>query len=164
MPQAPSKRPLGYLTHLINHCIRLLRFPKSGKEANVITLQKSVRTSPKTLRPVSLLSTTGKLFGKVKLKIVQSHTEERRLRNASQFGFRAHHSIILQSMRPMDHVAPNNNSNTFTAAVCLDIGKDLDNTWHNGLLYKLSKLEFSAGLIKFISSFILRREFRVSVR
>jgi hypothetical protein len=50
-----------------------------------------------------------------------------------------------------------------TAAVFLDIEKAFDTTWHPGLLYKLSKLEFSAQIIKLISSFLSNRKFRVSV-
>jgi hypothetical protein len=36
-------------------------------------------------------------------------------------------------------------------------------TWHSGLLYKLSKLEFSTTLIKLSVSFLSQRKFRVSV-
>jgi hypothetical protein len=50
-----------------------------------------------------------------------------------------------------------------TAAVFLAIEKAFDTTWQHGLLYKLSKLQFSTSLIKFIGSFLLQRKFRVSV-
>jgi hypothetical protein len=50
-----------------------------------------------------------------------------------------------------------------TAAVFLDVEIAFDTTWHTGLLYKLSKLEFSTSLIKVISSFLMERKFRVSV-
>jgi hypothetical protein len=50
-----------------------------------------------------------------------------------------------------------------TAAVFLDIEKASDKTWHAGLLYKLSKLEFPISLIKLISSFFSQQKFRVSV-
>jgi hypothetical protein len=49
------------------------------------------------------------------------------------------------------------------AAVFLDIEKAFDTTWHNSLLYKLSKCGFSASLIKPISSFLSNRKFSVSV-
>jgi hypothetical protein len=48
------------------------------------------------LRPIGLLPTTGKLFEKIILKFVQKDIEERGMLNESQFGFRAHHSTILQ--------------------------------------------------------------------
>jgi hypothetical protein len=68
--------------------------------------------SPQNLRPISLLSTIGKLFEKVILKIVQRH-EERGL-NANQFGIRAHHSTTLQYMRLTEHVTLNFNNNMST--------------------------------------------------
>jgi hypothetical protein len=55
------------------------------------------------------------------------------------------------------------NNNKSTAAVFLDIEKTFDTTWQPGLLYKLSKLQFSISLIKLISSFLSQRKFRVSV-
>jgi hypothetical protein len=62
------------------------------------------------LRAVSLLSTTGKLFEKVILKVLQKYNDERGLLNASQFGFRAHHSTTLQCMRLADHITLNFNN------------------------------------------------------
>jgi hypothetical protein len=141
------------LTHLFNHCLRLSHFPKSWKEAKIITLPKPGKDPkfPQNLRPSSLLSTTGKLFEKVILKILQKHTDERDLLNASQFGFRARHNTTLQCMRLTDHVTLNLKNKMFTAAVFLDIEKAFDTTWHSGLLYKL------------IGSFLSQRKFRVSV-
>jgi hypothetical protein len=71
----------------------------------VIALPKP-REDPKfhkNLRPISLLSTTGKLFEKVILKIVQRHIENRKLLKANQFGFHAHHGTTLQCIRLADH-------------------------------------------------------------
>jgi hypothetical protein len=42
-----------------------------------------------------------------------------------------------------------------TAAVFLNIEKHLDKTWHPGLLYKLSELEFSTSIIKLLAFFPL---------
>jgi hypothetical protein len=49
------------------------------------------------------------------------------------------------------------------AAVFLDNEEAFDITWHICLLYKLSKLKFSIGLVKLMSSFLSQRKFRVSV-
>jgi hypothetical protein len=46
------------------------------------------------------------------------------------------------------------------AAVFLDIEKAFDTTWHFGLLYKLSTLQFLASLIKLIGSFLSKRKFK----
>jgi hypothetical protein len=112
------KRPLVHLAHLFH---LLSHFPKPWKEAEIITLLKSGK-DPKflqNLRPISLLSTTGNLFEKVILQIVQRYVEERGLLNASQFGFRGRPSTTLQCMRLKDHVILNFNNNMSTAVVFL---------------------------------------------
>jgi hypothetical protein len=84
------------------------------------------------------------------------------LLNASQFGFRARHTTTLQCMRLTDHVSLNFNNNMSTAAVFLDIEKAFDTTWHPGLLYKLSELQFSTSLVKLIAFFLTNRKFNNS--
>jgi hypothetical protein len=114
---------LVHLTHLFNHCLWVSHFPNLWKEAKVITLPKPgiLPKFPQNLRPISLLSTTGKLFEKLILKFLQKHIDERGLLNASQFGFRARHSTTLQCMRLADHITLNFNNKMSTAAVFLDI-------------------------------------------
>jgi hypothetical protein len=97
------------------------------------------------------------------LQLLQKLIDEVGLLNSSQFGFRARHSTTLQCMRLADHVTLNFNNKMSTAAVFLDIEKAFDTTWSKGLLYKLSKLEFSKSLTKYIGSYLSQRKFRVSV-
>jgi hypothetical protein len=106
------RRPLVRLRHLLNNCLWLSHFPKPWKEVKVITLPKPSKDPkcPQNLRPISLLSTTGKLFEKINLKIVQRYIEGKGLLNASQFGFRARHNTTFQCMRLTDHVTLNFNN------------------------------------------------------
>jgi hypothetical protein len=124
------RRKLVHLTHFYNHCLRLSYFPNAWKEAKIITLPKPGKDPkfPQNLRPISLLSTTGKLFEKVIQNIVQRHLDTNNLLNASQFGFRARHSTTLQCMMLTDHTTLNFNNNMSTAAVFLDIEKAFDTT------------------------------------
>jgi hypothetical protein len=66
-------------------------------------------------------------------------------------------------MKLTDHVTLNFNNNISTSAVFLDTEKAFDNTWHSGLLYELSKLQFSVNLITRINTFLRNRKFRVTV-
>jgi hypothetical protein len=113
--------------HLFNHCLRLAHFPQSWKEAKIITVPKTDKDPkfPQNLWLISLLPTTGKLFEKVILQLLKNHTEDKGLLNASQFGFRAHHSTTLQLLRLTDHVTLNFNNAMSTAAVFLTLKKPL---------------------------------------
>jgi hypothetical protein len=70
-------------------------------EAKVVALPKPGNDPkrPQNLRPISLLPSTGKLFEKIILQILQKHIGGRNLLNASQFGFHVRHSTTLQCMR-----------------------------------------------------------------
>jgi hypothetical protein len=125
---------------------------------------KSPQTPPETDFSDKPITHYGQAIRKGYPKIVQRHFEEKYLLNASQFGFGARHSTALQCMRLTDHVILNFNNNMSTAAVFLDIEKAFHTTWHPGLLYKLSKLEFSARIIKLISSFPSKRKFSLGWR
>jgi hypothetical protein len=57
----------------------------------------------------------------------------------------------------------NVNNKLSTAAVFLNIDKVFDTTWHSGLLYELSRLEFSTNLSKLLGSFLSQRKFSVLV-
>jgi hypothetical protein len=114
---------------------------------------------PQHLRPISLLSTTGKLFQKVILKIVQDTLKKK--------AFLMKASLVSAPVTTWHfneaYVTLNFNNNMYTAAVFLDIEKAFDKTRHLGLLYKLRELNFSIWLIKLIISFLSQRKFRVSV-
>jgi hypothetical protein len=150
---------------VINHRIRRSCFPAFWKKIKLITLPKIGKDPkfPPNLRQIRLLSTTGNIFENVNLKVLKRHIEERSLLNQSRFGFRARHITTLQCMRLTDHVTLNFNNNRARVAVFFNTEKAFDTTWHPGLLYKLSTLEFSTILIKLISCFLSHTTFRVSV-
>jgi hypothetical protein len=109
---------------------------------------------------INLLSTTSKLFEKLILRSFQKHTEDRNVLNASQFDFRADHSMTLQYMRLAHQVTLNFNNNMSTAVIFFYFKKAFNTTWHTRLLHKLSELEFSTSLIKLITSFLTDRKFK----
>jgi hypothetical protein len=70
-------RPLVYLTHLFNRCLRLTDFQKPWKEEKVATSRKPCEAPkfPQDLRPISFLFTTGKQLQKVILQTVGRHAQ-----------------------------------------------------------------------------------------
>jgi hypothetical protein len=146
--------PLVHLTHLFNHCLLPSHFSNSWKEAKIITLPK-LDKYPKflqNLRPIILLPTTDKLFGKVILKLLQNTLEKV--------------ACLTQASLVSVHITArhcNCNNNISTAAVFFHIDKAFVTTWHSGLPYELSKLKFSKSLMQLIGSFLSHRKFSVSV-
>jgi hypothetical protein len=80
--------------------------PAPSKKAKVIALPKPGKDPKfhKHLRPISLLSSTGKAFEKVILEIVKRHIGGNNLLNASQFGFRTsqHDTAMYEASGPRD--------------------------------------------------------------
>jgi hypothetical protein len=66
-------------------------------------------------------------------------------------------------MRLMDHVTLNFSNNMSTGAVFFGIKKAFDTTWHCGLLYKFSELEFLTSFIKLTASFLIEIKFKFLV-
>jgi len=58
------------------------------------------------------------------------------------FGFRPKHSTALQLVRLVERVSRNCDEKRLTAAVFLDVAKASDTVWVDGLLYKLTILNF----------------------
>jgi hypothetical protein len=82
-------------THLFNHCIRLSHFPTSWKEAKVVALPKHCKDPkfPQNVRPSSLLSSTGKVFEKVILEIVQKKKTSEKETSLTQVSLASVHVI-----------------------------------------------------------------------
>ena len=79
-----------HLTHLFNHLLRLGYFPTNGKRAKVIPIPKPNKpgTDPNSYRPISLLSTLGKLFERILAARLTSFVNRQHLLPHTQFGFR----------------------------------------------------------------------------
>ena len=79
-----------------------------------------------------------------------------------QFGFRPRHSTSLQLVRLVERITRNFGERRLTGAVFLDVAKAFDTVWIEGLLYKLTVLNFPSYLVHIISSYLLGRTFEAS--
>ena len=71
-----------------------------------------------------------------------------------QFGFRPKHSNALQLARLAERVSRNLGERRLTGAVFLDVAKAFDTVWVDGLLYKLTTLNFPSYLVNTISCYL----------
>ena len=126
----------------------------------MISILKPVKDSaqPSSYRPISLLDTIGKLFEKILLIRILYELGERGLLRDEQFGFRTRHSTSLQLARLVERITRNFGEWRRTGAVFLDVAKAFDTVWIEGLLYKLTVLNFPSYLV-IISSYLRGRTY-----
>ncbi|GBN33462.1 RNA-directed DNA polymerase from mobile element jockey, partial [Araneus ventricosus] len=156
---------LTFLTKIFNKCLTLNYFPLRWKQANIIMLSKPGKDSkfPQSYRPISLLSSLGKIFEKVLQKRINSYCDSSKIIPKEQFGFRAQHSTIHQLLRVTNSITEGMNNKFYTGGIFLDIQKAFDRVWHDGLIYKLIQLNFPKYLINILKSFLENRTFRVVI-
>ena len=142
-------------------------FPAAWKEATVIGIHKpnKHRSDPSAYRPISLLSSLGKIYERLLLARLHSHIDSRGLLIDEQFGFRAGHSCVQQVHRITEHVLSNMHQRRpiGTAALFFDVAKAFDKVWHSGLIYKLYQLEVPDSLVLILRDYLTDRSFRYRV-
>lgn len=161
LKQLPGKAA-AKLVKIFNAALTLCYVPKNWKVAEVIVIPKAGKPLDlaSSYRPISLLSTIGKLFERLYLKRLVPLIEEKKIIPDHQFGFRASHSTIEQVHRFTDQIERGLEEKQVCSAVFLDVAQAFDRVWHLGLLYKIKKLlpENHYGILK---SYLECRSFRV---
>lgn len=153
------------LTKTINGCIKIGYFPTAFKCAKVLPIPKPGKDPklPTSYRPISLLSSLGKVLERVILARLNAFTERENVLASEQFGFRPEHSTVHQVKRVTNIINTNKARRLSTGALFLDIEKAFDSIWHRGLIYKLNSFGSPTYLTKLISSFVSNRKFFVTV-
>ena len=114
------------------------------------------------LKVISILDAIGKLFEKIPLPRILHVVNERGLLRDEQFGFIPGHSTSLQLARLVEGIARNFGEKRLTGAVFLHVAKAFDTFWIDGLLYKLTLLNFPSYIVHSISSYLRARTFEAS--
>jgi hypothetical protein len=98
------------LTRIINASLRLFHFPSWWKKANVIFIPKPEKDPkfPQNHRPISLLSSIGKVLEKIILTRLVRATNENQILPDEQFGFLPQHSTSDQIIHVTEFIAKSN--------------------------------------------------------
>ena len=117
-------------------------FPAHWKVAKTILIPKAGKSplNPNNYRPISLLSCVGKLFERVVGNRLRGHLEDNAILSDTQYGFRAGKSTFCPIFNLTEDIKLGFKRKLNTLAVFLDAEKAFDQTWHNGLKYKLLHL------------------------
>ena len=160
-----SRNALKHLTQLFNHLLRLGHFPTIWKSAKVIPIPKPDKphTDRNSYRPISLLSTLGKLFERIIAARLTSFVQQHQLIPHFQFGFHMKHTTVAQLARIIDYITNGFNLHKHTGMLLLDIEKAYDTVWITGLLYKLITLKVPMYLLWILTAFLTEPNFTVHV-
>ena len=114
-------------------------FPEVCKIAKVFPLHKKDNNLEcNNYRPISLLSSIGKIIEKLLQKRLYSFLEHNKCICNLQFGFRPIHSINHELISITEQVKTSLDKNKFACGVFLDFQKAFDTVNHKILLSKLS--------------------------
>jgi hypothetical protein len=153
------------LAAIFNASLRLCHFPSRWKNATVIFIPKPGKNSklPQSYRPISLLSSIGKVLEKVILTRLVKVTDENSTIPDEQFGFRPKHSTVDQLINVTEFIAKGFGQNQSTGAIFLDVAKAFDTVWHDGLVYKLHAAGVPLAMVRLLNSFLNRRVFHAKI-
>ncbi|GFX36234.1 probable RNA-directed DNA polymerase from transposon X-element [Trichonephila clavipes] len=147
---------ITHLTKIYNQCLIKNPFPTLWKKVNVVMFPKPNQDHKfiQNYRPISLLSTTVKVFERIILKRIQTHCKAIDCIPPEQYGFREGYSTLHQLIRVTNIINEGFANKFYTVGVFLDVKRVFDKMWHDGLTYKLIKLKFPGYIIKIIHSYI----------
>ena len=152
------------LTKLFQLSLDSCTFDSSWKRANVTHLhKKNDRANMSNYRPVSLLSTLGKIMEKIIFKHVYNYLVDHALITQYQSGFLPGVSTVSQLTELYHSFCQALSKKEQVRVVFLDISKSFDKVWHRGLIFKLSQTGISGGLLNWFSNYLHDRQQRVII-
>ncbi|GFU02601.1 probable RNA-directed DNA polymerase from transposon X-element [Trichonephila clavipes] len=136
----------------------------TGKKPLFSPLTNLARTLISHLvRPISLLSTIGKLTESIILHRLKNFINENNILNPNQYGFTNKLSTLHPLLRLTENISEGFQKKKSTGAVFLDIQKAFDRVWINGLTFKLITFKIPHPLIHLIHSYLTNRSFRIRI-
>ncbi|PJE78013.1 hypothetical protein CI610_03058 [invertebrate metagenome] len=139
-------------------------FPKLWKHALVTPLFKSGdKHIFSNYRPISLLSTVGKVFERLIVKYLNNYLLDNSLIYKFQSGFQPGHSTVHQLIEIYHTLCENLEKRHPTCLVFCDISKAFDRVWHKGLEVKLANYGISGKLLNWLLNYISERKQQVCV-
>ena len=152
------------LTLIINQSLLTGIFPTKLKIARVLpSFKKDDVTLMDNYRPISLLTSTSKLFEKIVFTQLYNYFHENQLFYPSQYGFRKMHSTELAALELTDRILKDIDERNVSLAIFMDLSKAFDTLDHQILLTKLNFYGIGGLALDWFSSYLTGRKQYVEV-
>jgi len=139
------------------------RVPEKWKVGLMIPILKPGKDSTQTssYRPITMLSTIGKLMERMVCNRIEWVIENGNLISETQYGFRKGRSTY-DSLTYLEHTIRDTLiSGKICVVVFVDLKGAFDRVWHMGVIYKLKTLGFSGRIIGWLYSYLCDRKFKI---
>lgn len=156
---------INALLPLYNNVIRFGFIPQAWKEALVTLIPKPGKdpTTFKGYRPISLLSTIGKLFDKIMTARIKKELLEAGWFCPEQSGFLELHGCGDHLYRASDDVNCALRIGKETTMICLDVEAAFDTIWHPGVTIKIIHAPMKMYQKRYLAQNLQNRFFAVRV-
>ena len=150
------------LSNLFNFSLNHGLVPKIWKQANVSPIhKKNYPLDVSNYRPISLLSTVGKVLGKIVHKHLFNFLNAHHVITTLQSGFIPGYSTANQLVDIYNTFCKALDEGKEICAIFCDISKAFDRVWHKGLLYKFETAGISGSLLSWFTDYLNDRLQRV---
>jgi hypothetical protein len=150
----------GFLLQIFNQLLVDNTYPEHWKLSKMILLPKEKSTIipiDKT-RPISLLPCLSKVYERCFLIYLLQWMNNNGILPPEQSGFRQQHSTTTRFVQFLQDVTAGLLQHTATLVVYVDFTKAFDNIWHDGLIFKLYKMNCPRELVEFIIQYLKNRQ------
>ena len=157
---------LQNLAHIFECCLAVGYYPKQFKHAHIVFIHKpgTDKHNPYNYRPISLLNTMGKLFGKIINIKLNEFLKARNIIKESQHGFRSKRGTTTLLANMYERICrEKDDRKTLITIVLRDVSKAFDKVHKDSLVYKLSKLGLPDPLLRVLASFLQNRTAQVRI-
>ena len=137
-------------------------FPLAWKTVDVCPIFK--KDDPQlcsNYRPISLLSPTSKILERLVFNKLYKFCIDHNVVTPRNSGFEKLDSTVNQLIHVSHLIYKGLDCSDKIACVFLDLSKAFDRVWHDGLLFKLEKIEIRSRLLSWFKSYLTGRRQRV---
>ena len=149
-----------YLINILQACIAQQYFPQIWKKSLVAVIPKVGRSDyklPSSFRPISLLSTLGKVLEKIIQRRLVFLSDSHKWLSDRQHGFRHGHSTITALHEVVSRIEEGFSHGAYTSCLLLDIKGAFDNITHQGIIDCLVKKGCTSYLVNILKGFLFNR-------
>ena len=156
----------GFLLQIFNDLLVENTYPEHWKLSKMILLpkEKSSIISLHQTRSISLLPCLGKVYERYFLVYIIHWMTMNDILPPEQSGFREKHSTTTtRFVQFLQHISSGLLQQTATLVIYIDFIKAFDQLWHDGLIYKLHKMNCPHELVIFIIEYLRNRKSYIEI-